>query len=159
MSDEDDLHPLVRAKLRVLKHLPEEGDESLIVLKGHLLIEELLFTIVSRSSALPAALEDARLSFFNLACVAKALVFEERTSYLWEAIFALNALRNVYAHNLEPRTRERHLRNFGIAMARGDPKGGEEAVARPADSLVMGISLVCGMLAAFHDPPRNGSAA
>ena len=159
MSKDDSVPALVRVKLRVLEHLPREGDASLIVLKGHLLIEELLYSLVSSAATFPAALEDGRLSFLNVASVAKALFFEEREAHYWEAIFALNALRNAFAHNLDPPKREEQLRRFGTAMARGNPKGGEETVARPEDSLVMGVSILCGMLAAIEDRSRGGSAA
>ncbi len=43
---EEELRRAANARLRVLQHLPDDGDLSLIVLKGHLLIEELLVTLV-----------------------------------------------------------------------------------------------------------------
>ena len=145
------LHPFIQTKLRVIEHLPRDGDESLIVLKGHLLVEELLFELVAQSVTHPAALREARLTFYNVACLAKASYFAEGNGHVWEAVFALNSLRNGYAHNLEPGAREKHLRAFGRAMARGNEKGGDETIARPTDSLVMGISLLCGALVGLLD--------
>jgi hypothetical protein len=44
------LQQAVDAKPRVMKHLPYDGALSLIILKGYLLVEELLFILV-RSAA------------------------------------------------------------------------------------------------------------
>jgi hypothetical protein len=88
----DDIRSLVGLKLRVIQHLPEK-DLSLIVLKGHLLIEELLYVIVKGAVKYPDLVEDARLSFSQLAHLARAISYEERLRPIWDAIFALNTLR------------------------------------------------------------------
>ena len=61
----------------------------LIVLKGHLLVEELLLNLVCARVKHPEAIDSANLSFYTLACLAKALCFEERFKELWEAVFKL----------------------------------------------------------------------
>ena len=99
----------------------------------------------------PRALEEARLSFFSLANIAKALFFEERDVHIWDAIFALNALRNAFAHKLEPPQREQHLRRLGTAMASGNPKSVEQYVARPGPLLAERIALLYGYLTAMAE--------
>ncbi len=81
------------------EHMPETDDLTLVVLKGHLLIEELLVDLVHL--ALPHAeyLEPARLSFHQLACVARASL-PQASDPAWELVLSLNSLRNDLAHNL-----------------------------------------------------------
>jgi hypothetical protein len=140
------LRQTVDAKLRVLKHLPEQGDLSLIILKGHLLVEELLFTLVQSAVKHPEAINSANLTFYNLACVAKALFYESRLGHIWDAIFELNRLRNTLAHDLEPRDLDSKLRRFGHAGSRGHPEAGNLVVAEPERVMVESIQVICGAL-------------
>jgi len=87
MSSRTALQQAVDAKLRVMKHLPRDGDLSLIILKGHLLIEELLFALVRSAVRHPEAITSANLSFYNVASMAKALFYEARLGEVWDAIF------------------------------------------------------------------------
>lgn len=87
---------------RFQKYLPENRDQTLIILKCHLMIEELLREIIDRSVGDPSALEDARLNFNQCRCLAKAFLANRKWDWLWDAIKKLNAVRNALAHNLEP---------------------------------------------------------
>lgn len=146
MIDKTALKEAVDAKLRVMKHLPQQGDLSLIVLKGHLLIEEILFAIVESSVKYPDAIRSANLRYYTLASIAKALSYEDRAAPIWDAVFVLNALRNTFAHNLEPRDLEDKLRQFGRALSGGSPEGERLAVADPEGQIVASIEFMCGYL-------------
>ena len=90
------------AMQRLLSYMPREDDLTLLVLKGHLLIEERLYKIVTDKVRHAPAIEHARLNFWQLALVAKALTYKPEYDWLWSSLKKLNKLRNQFAHNLEP---------------------------------------------------------
>lgn len=95
-----------------MKHMPQGDDLILIVLKGHLLIEEMLQEIIDISVANPAELENARFSFAHKLCLARALDHDhEPKRQMFLLIEKVNALRNQLAHNLEPADLERRVRD------------------------------------------------
>jgi len=73
------------------------------VLKGHLIVEEMLFAIAASHCAVPVELTKAKLTFAQLLHITQALVTLPIGKRLWPAIAQLNALRNSLIHNLEPK--------------------------------------------------------
>lgn len=91
-----------RHVFRYDEHMPRGDDVSLIVLKGHLLIEEMLLELAMLAVPNPKHLEQASLGFHKLAHVVRALVAEKSDDKYWELILGINALRNQLAHKLQP---------------------------------------------------------
>lgn len=89
-----------RHVFRCDEHMPDVNDVSMIVLKGHLLVEEMLWELATLELEHPKHL--AKLSFHQLACLVRALVAEKPDDKCWELIFQINSLRNRLAHKLEP---------------------------------------------------------
>ena len=85
----------------IYKHLSFKGNNIEIVLKGHLLIENLLERILKKSSQNPEKITTANLSFHKLACIVQAIFESKCGLWVWNAIFELNTIRNILAHNLE----------------------------------------------------------
>ena len=93
--------------------MPKTDDLSLIVLKGHLLIEERLFGLAELALPHPQYLKRIRnLPFSTLAYFVRAAVREKSNHACWELIPALNSLRNDYAHKLEPPDLQKHLQKL-----------------------------------------------
>jgi hypothetical protein len=81
-------------------------DETvLVVLKGHLLIEELLDEIISKFVFHPAYLDSARLGFAQKLQIARSMSLDEHSNNMWEIAIKLNSLRNELAHELESNKR------------------------------------------------------
>ena len=59
---------------RFLKLLPHGQDLALVILKGHLLIEEQIKPIISERVKKPEALSDARLTYYQYICIAEAFL-------------------------------------------------------------------------------------
>ncbi len=97
---------------RYMEHMPDIDDLTLIILKGHLLVEELLERILNTIACSPEALVNARLSFSQKAFLARALSWDEDTDAFWDLLSALNPLRNDLAHSLEPQKLDDHVQNF-----------------------------------------------
>lgn len=86
-------------------HLPSDDDPTMIILKGHLLIEEQVWLLICNRVASVSALEKADLTTHQKLCLAEALVDDfsrsvQETDWLWPALKKLNKLRNDIAHNL-----------------------------------------------------------
>lgn len=92
------------------KHLEETSDLTMVVLKGHLLLETALNSALEKQCANPALLEKANLRFIQMVYLARALLPASevpenaaKEEKFWDAMVALNQLRNRFAHNLEPK--------------------------------------------------------
>lgn len=98
---------------RFLEHLPlNSNDRVSVVLKGHLLIEELLGKLIEVHVVDSLPLRDARFTFKQKLCLAQAFCSNESNSKLWKSIELLNNLRNKLAHSLEPENIEMKLNKF-----------------------------------------------
>ncbi len=84
----------------------EEGLEggTILVLKGHLLIEDLIRTKLEQDLPRPAHLVRANLGFFQVLCIFRCLFGQANGTdeSLWGLIEAWNTLRNRLSHRLEP---------------------------------------------------------
>ncbi len=89
------------AARRFFTLLPRDQDLTLVILKGHLLIEEQLRQIIDERVEKPDALRDARLECYQAICIAESF-FSERHDYVWNAFKKLNKIRNELAHQTEP---------------------------------------------------------
>jgi hypothetical protein len=87
-----------------LAHMPGgEADIALIILKGHLLVEQRVREFVESRLSTPGALSSARLTSHQLICLAEAMCLANpEPIWLWATVRELNSLRNSLAHNLAP---------------------------------------------------------
>ena len=88
---------------RMLMHIPGNADIELIILKGHLLLEEQLRAIVTKRIRGHKLLElnNTHWQFYHIVRLAEALCHDEVEDILWKCIKKLNTIRNDMAHNLE----------------------------------------------------------
>ena len=91
-----------RHVFRCDEQLPEVDDLSLIVLKGHLLIEVMLHELGRLTTRHPQYLKQADLSFSKLAHVLRAIVMSRPEDECGSLILQLNSLRNKLVHKLNP---------------------------------------------------------
>jgi hypothetical protein len=98
--------------IRYSRHLPKTDDLSLIILKGHLIIEEMLFALVVEHCVHPESISDARLSFIQLVRVAQALQKLPTSATWWVAVVLLNKIRNALVHKLEPSEVEKQVQSL-----------------------------------------------
>jgi hypothetical protein len=93
---------------RFTMNMTKIEDEHLYILRGHLLIEEQLRELINLKIRKPDALIEARLTFNQILCIAKALYWQRNSEWLWEGIMMLNNARNSLSHKL---TREKYDKN------------------------------------------------
>jgi len=137
--------------------LPKSDDTSLVVLKGHLIIEEMLYAIAQEHCADPESLVKAKLTFSQLLYVVRAVVKLPIGDSCWEAINLLNGIRNSLIHNLEPKELESRLHALqGMCELKDEPlppkyvKPTEPArIAESCICFIIGQLQVIGIVAAF----------
>ncbi|WP_417667564.1 hypothetical protein [Pseudidiomarina sp.] len=102
-------------------------DLTLIVLKGHLLVEEQVRVMVYDRLLKPEELQ--RFSFAQYLSLAKAMYeLPEGETWLWNAIAKLNQLRNAMAHELTPGDIDKKIDMFCSAVPRNEEQMPEHSV-------------------------------
>jgi hypothetical protein len=90
---------------RFLMYIGPDADLQLLILKGHLLIEETLRAIIEERISGHAALgmdDGSKWTFDHKARLAEALCYGEEHDTLWTGVRKLNRVRNKLAHHVEP---------------------------------------------------------
>jgi hypothetical protein len=87
---------------RLAEILAAEDDLISLVLRGHLVMEELLFSAVAAHCPNAAHLKAANLRFPQVVALLRALdKLPAVPNWLWAALSELNTLRNSLAHRIE----------------------------------------------------------
>jgi hypothetical protein len=81
---------------RFLDKFWEDSPHALDLLKGHLLIEEVLEEVIASACRLPATMYEAKMNFFNKVKLAQAICGEAIPA--WRCAEKLNVTRNELAH-------------------------------------------------------------
>lgn len=134
---------------RFFEHMPESGDPELILLKGHLLIEEVLTAIITAGVAKPQLLLKKHMQFETRARTARAVIRGEDRPELWEAVSSVNSARNALAHGLEPAKTVTAVSSFISVVERQQPDLEQwRDIAKQADIplLVMALYFVYSQL-------------
>ncbi|WP_376694484.1 hypothetical protein [Wenzhouxiangella sp. EGI_FJ10409] len=119
----DDSKIIADALVQIKRHLPRGDDLTLIVLKGHLLVEEQINGLIGDNVIDEKPLERARLTFAQRIALVRALVPPSRVSSLkLDATEKLNSLRNELAHNLSSEKIEKKVIRFLESIEDSDVK-------------------------------------
>lgn len=97
---------------RFKEHLPETDDLSLLTLKGHLLVEEILDVLIKSHCQEPQHLDNVEIRFVVKAKIARALTGVLFPDSMWLMIEALNTIRNDLAHSLESKKLKERILKF-----------------------------------------------
>jgi len=81
-------------------HFPKSNDPILLILRGHLLVEQQLTLLIEAFVKKREPLDRARLSFAQKYAIVCALVGGDEKHSPWSAISELNQVRNHMAHRL-----------------------------------------------------------
>jgi hypothetical protein len=103
--------------VNLMAHL-ESDDPALIILKGHLVIEERITAVIEKFVFHPEHLEKARLSFAQKVAVARCLSLDQSGNSVWELIEKLNSLRNKLSHSLDGEPRAKAMEALKVAYTR-----------------------------------------
>jgi hypothetical protein len=138
---------------RCMEEFQRMDEEALIVLKGHLLIEERLNAILEKFVFHPEFVEEAHLRFQQKVLLARSLSLDEHKNRLWDLILALSALRNEMAHALASERRQKKTATlisiYGEIMA-SDAAPEEATAFVPHVRMAFAASLCIGFLIGFE---------
>ena len=153
---------------RIEHHFPDGADLTLQVLKGHLLVEELLRQIFDLLLANPRALQGDRGTSFEchqIICLVEAITpHSSLEPWVWSAAKRLNNLRNDLAHNLEPKALDQKVKALitFVTHDNGVVKGILDRLGTPEGMKFKAVILaMCGCLSSLkalilHD--KQGAA-
>lgn len=102
---------------KLIKHLPlNTKSKTLLILKGHLIIEDLLRQYLDSKLQSPKELNKCRLSFRQLLYLVKSFFKPKTNEWFWEAANDLNKIRNDLSHRLEPNNIESKINDFVLKV-------------------------------------------
>jgi hypothetical protein len=134
-------------------HFNTVDEQAQILLKGHLLIEEKLYDIISNFVFHQDALEKAKLGFYQKLHLARSLSLDESKNSMWELVLAVNSLRNKIAHKLAIEEREKPLEHLK-ALYKKEMADDELENVWDTQGTIVGlsysISLILGFLSTFE---------
>ena len=139
---------------QINSELGKSDDPVLVALRGHLLLEERLFRIVSRACREPKHLDEARLGFAATLAVAQAIVGRPETP-LWSFARRLNKVRNKFAHNLDPGDIDVLVGSVADQVRPSKDHGADQT---PLGRLVASLLWACGYLDALGGSVHLGPA-
>jgi hypothetical protein len=133
---------------RFRRHFPRRSNDfTLVVLKGHLLLEESVNRLLAALLHKPEAIEDANLRFYQKLCLIRALTPLGSDPRL-DAAEKLNTIRNRLAHHLDYPQIEAQARDF-LSLCE-EPEDSEEPDDRETVPLIRrlrrAIVFVCAAL-------------
>lgn len=134
---------------RIKQHLPRSRDPILVIIKGHLLIEECLHGIIENTLRDASRLPDARLTFHQAVCLCEAICGHPKGSLPWAFVRRLNEVRNRLAHRLDHDDVDALVDSL-IHSYDGDTSVVPSSPSERIRWLKNTIMIVCGMLDGFR---------
>jgi len=139
---------------KLISLLSTPDDLISLVPRGHLVLEELLFTACSAYCQDPSHLKAGRLRFPQLVSLLRAL---EKISSVpqeyWDALIELNSLRNALAHQLEQKDIEAKISRFVGIVTNFRPEGSLPKSQSARESLESSLYFLIGgfeVVAVWH---------
>ncbi|MBN8818305.1 MAG: hypothetical protein J0I80_06250 [Sphingomonas sp.] len=145
---------LPAAQKRFIEQFNNLDDTIVIVLKAHILIEELLDGIISTFVFHAEPLDEARLSFAQKLHLARAMSLREQDNSMWKIGVSYNSQRNDLAHNLDSPKRVAKilaLQNLYREEEKGNPEALKVLEEGEQFALMMIGVYFLGFLATFRD--------
>jgi len=103
-----------KKRTRHIEILLKINDTELRLLKGHLLIEEILYELIQEKMKKASVIDKARFTFAQLLALVEGLYYEDELyePWIYAATKNLNKIRNKLAHNTEPDTINHEVQLF-----------------------------------------------
>ena len=151
MTEEEELGNL-RKENPLLEHFIKQINDidelAMVVLKGHLVIEQVLTRIISKyvhhSNYVPG------LTFDNRVRLARSMSLDQADNSMWNLILAVNQLRNKVAHSLESKERQKAYQHLKQAYDVETKDSTRQKVDEPHYLALMAMGHCLGFLQGFE---------
>lgn len=141
--------------VRFQKHIPRSKDITLIILKGHLLVEQEMNDILDDILTESKALREARMTFSHRLAIIKSIYGPlSRSIFPYNQIIKLNSLRNQLVHNMEPRDLEKNIVAFVQEIEGLDPKI-KTSKMKLVTRLKGSIAYLCGLICGYREGSKS----
>jgi hypothetical protein len=128
----------------------ERDDVALIVLKGHLVIEERITAAIEKFMWNGDYVDDVGLRFAQKVALARAISMDHSAHSMWTLIEKLNTLRNKLAHSLEGEPRARAMQGLREAFKREVTDPDREELADDKHLVASVIAMCLGWVHRFE---------
>lgn len=143
---------LAEIQVKLAEELRYVDDVAQIVLKGHLVMEELMNEALSTFLLHEEFLEPARLQFYQKLNLCRGISTSEHQNNMWNLIGAVNTLRNQLSHSLDSDLRSKRIESLASTYAQEFPELLSEKIegmSRESAICMMAISGCLGFLHSF----------
>lgn len=130
-------------------HLPLVKDPTVVILRGHLLVEELLDELIAVNLRDTSVIKEARLSFYQKLCIVQGFIGKRGNSDILKPIYALNRLRNEVGHRLPDATLTNKLDSLLKQFFADDFDQISDDIYSKSRALRIGIISLCSQLFGF----------
>ncbi len=134
---------------QIKRHLDTTDDPTLLILRAHLLVEERLRDVLARICRSPDELPAARLSFYQVLCLCRAVI-GRHDEPAWGFAARLNEVRNRMGHHLDPGDLDELL---GSVVEKLGPRYADR-LETPPDRFRLATSYACGYFDAIKGSVR-----
>jgi hypothetical protein len=128
----------------------ERDDVALIVLKGHLVIEERVTAAIEKFVWNGDYIDDVGLRFAQKVALARAISMDHSANSMWTLIEKLNTLRNKLAHSLDGEQRARAMQGLREAFKREVTDPNREELADDKHLVLSVITMCLGWVHRFE---------
>ena len=128
-------------------------DLAQIVLKGHLVLEEIMSEAIETFVHHGEKIQDARLQFSQKVKICRSMSLNEQDNPMWDLLQAINTLRNQMSHSLDRGKRERKVDSLVNHFDREFPELKDnvyDGMSKEASICLMSISTSIGYLKQFE---------
>lgn len=128
-------------------------DTLVLILKAHLLLEEIMQIAIERAVKNPSAIRPLNFECSKKIALAEALYGDTIPTWVWSATRQLNRIRNDLAHNVEPKGLDERIDSFCQFVKRESGQSFADAEDKYILNEVLGlIGLEAAMLLGRSDP-------
>lgn len=145
--------PYLALQKKFEEHFSTVDATAQIVLKGHLLIEEALDSILGKFVFHSECLESANLRFAQKIDLARSVSLDDHNNEMWELVRAINSLRNELSHSLKSEKRQQKANRvieLYLKLLDNPETAKHHADQSEEDVLMWAVSFFLGFLSAFE---------
>ena len=136
--------------LKVYREFEKYDKSIMVVIKGHLLVEESLNVIIDNFVHHPSKLAKSRLSFFQKIHLARSMSVSDQDNSVWKLIEKLNSLRNDVAHKLNSENRQDKIDELIRLYEDEIEESDEIETSNQEQTLKFAVSFCLGFLMAYE---------
>lgn len=142
---------LLEVQKKFIDEIKYIDDTSQIILKGHLVAEDLMNQAIESFVLHGEYIEDARLQFHQKLEICRSLSVSEHNNNMWNVLKNINKVRNALAHSLDKERRRKAIISLTTIFKQEFPQEFKAIEGMSNESLLCmrAISCVLGFLQAF----------